>query len=300
MSTEASQVLDQTQPAAPAPTPTPQTSGVSTDATPAPQASPNDKLSSKFEILQKRDQEVLSKLNALKSKEAEIEAKLARITEFESAKGNSKKALELLGLTYDELTQSLLQDGSIPPEAQIRKLDQKLEEFKTEQQKREEEMKAAQEKAAKDREDKVITDFKGEIGQYLEDNSSRYELIKFEEQQDLVFSVIDEHYNRTIDPETGIGKVMTIKEAADKVELFLEQKYEKSRQLNKVKTLWGAVPQALIKKATEKPEALQQKPKTLTNNITASPTPQRRVPISDEERIQRAIAYAKTLRPNLG
>lgn len=289
--TEAAQILDQS-PATPAPIVTP--SGVSTDAAPLPQQ--DDKLASKLEILLKREQQIVERDNIAKAKEKELEAKLARIAEFESAKnGNYKKALELLGTDYDSLTQSMLQDGSIPPEAQIKKLDEKFEQFKTEQQKQEEARLAQAQKDAQDKEQQVIQGFKGEITQYLKDNTARYELIGFEEQEDLVFSVIDEHYNRTLNPETGIGKIMSIKEAADKVELFLEQKYERSRNVGKIKSLWGMLPQPAKKQI----EQVASK-KTLSNNLTASQAaPQARAPLSDEERVQRAIAYAKGLRPDV-
>ncbi len=297
MNTEAAQILDQAPQANPAQAQTPATS-------PAPQAEPTQasaqtdpSISSKLEVLLKREQAAVEKERFAREKEKELEAKLSRIKEFEGAKGNSKKALELLGLSYDELTQSLLNDGSIPPEVKVRELEEKFNQYKTEQEKAEEGRLAQAQKDAEAQETKVIGEFKGQIKQYIKDNAPRYELTAFEEQEDLVFDVVDEHYKRTLDPETGIGKIMSIQEAADKVELFLETKETKRKELTKIKTIWGMLPPQVQKQAQNQQAPRQR---TLTNSLTAAaPAPIRKAPISDEERVQRAIAFAKGLRPDL-
>jgi len=45
-----------------------------------------------------------------------------------------------------------------------------------------------------------------------------------------------------MNPETGVGKVMSIAEAADKVEEILEKQYDKSRTLNKASSPMGCSP----------------------------------------------------------
>ena len=128
MSNEAvSQILDQMQ--TPQASPEPTMAGASTDALPPAAlkeeekpAAPlkDDKLSSRLEILIKREQQALARERAAKQKEAEIEQALSRIKEFEGVKSNPKRALDLLGLSYDELTQSMLQDGAVPPDDRSR------------------------------------------------------------------------------------------------------------------------------------------------------------------------------------
>lgn len=299
--TEAAQILEQTKPAADIPK---QDMGEAPKEGTAPATNqPGEKLSSKLDILMRREAQLLARDRAIKEKETEFESKYSskvkRLEEFDTVKTDPKKALEYLGLTYDELTQSLLKDGEVPPSVEIRKLKEELEslkkntkdQFDSEHQLREKELKRQQE--AKEQE--VTTSFKSEIKQYVEDNKTRYELIGFESGQDLVFEVIEEHYNRTIDPETGSGKVMPIAEAADKVEQYLEEKYYKSRELSKVKTLWGSLPKATQEKVIKQELAKSQPPKTLTNNLSATSTP-RKTPLNDEERIQKAISYAQSLR----
>lgn len=289
---EAGQILDSATPEA---TAIPQSETTATaPVVPEVKANSEDRVSSKLEVLIRREQAAVQRERLAKEKEAEIESKLAKIKDFESAKGNSKKALELLGLDYNELTQSLLKDGEIPPEVQIKKVEERFDTFLKSQEEAEKIRLADQKREAEAKETKVIHDFKSEITTYLTDNKTRYELIDFEGQQDLVFDVIDEHYNRTLDQETGIGKIMTIAEAADKVEEHLEKKYERSKSLSKVKTLFGAVPRELVRQTVEQQKRTSQPPKTLTNNIQA--TQERPRKITDEDRIQKAIAYAQSLR----
>lgn len=267
MNIEASQIVDSIQ----APPPEVQ----ATTSTQAPAAAPqteDPKLASRLEIILRREREANAKEKQARDLEASIQDKLKLIERFELAKkGNSKEALELLGLNYDQLSQSILQDGSIPPEVKIKELEGKIGDLDKQRQldieRQEQDKKSLQAQA----ETKAIEGFKTEIGTYLSDNKARYELIDFEAQQELVFDVIDTHYTRTLDPETGIGKVMSIKEAADKVEEFLEKKEIKRKELGKVKTLWGAIPKGaqdqLVKQQSNQ---FTQKPRTLTNEMSAN------------------------------
>jgi hypothetical protein len=101
----------------------------------------------------------------------------------------------------------MLADGQVPPSVEIQRLRDELGQFKKqtdEQQVRAEEDKKRQAEA---QEQKAITDFKTEIGSYVDDNKVRYELINHEQATELVFDVVDEHYRRTIDPSTGAVEV---------------------------------------------------------------------------------------------
>lgn len=308
MSIEAAAIVDQME-AKPNPTPQP----TQTTEVKAPEAPVPDKVSSKIDILIKREREALARERLAKQKESELEDKLKMVQAFDSVKSDPKKALELLGLSYDQITQAFLNDGQLPPDVQYKKLEEKFDSFKSAQaqadQKRQEE--AVQ--RAKAQEEQAIGSFKSEINQYLDDNKERYELINFEAGQELVYEVIDEHYNRTLkahmkelaelgeDTNKAVGKVLNIQEAADKVELYMEQKYQRAKDLNKTKTLWGAVPQGLVKDAakaeTQKPTL---KPNTLTNNLSAAQSQvPRKTPVSDDERVAKAVAYARSLRPQL-
>lgn len=264
---------------------------ISAPTTTTQDVKPDDRMSGKLEILIKREQQALYKERQVKDMEATLQAKLKQIEEFESVKGgNWKKALELLGTDYDKLSQSILKDGEIPPEVGMKKLEDEISGLKKQREldlERETENKKQLQLQA---ETQAIDSFKTEINTYLSDNKARYELIDFEAQQDLVFSIIDENYTRTLDQATGIGKVMSIKEAADKVEEYLEKKYDKAKQVSKIKTLWGSLPkQAQETLAKQSQGQFTQKPKTLTNQMSVTPqTKPNRPP--EEERVKGILA----------
>lgn len=310
MATEAAQILEQVPTT---PDVTKSGEGVSTEANPQPISKPDEKVSSRLDVLIRREQAAVARERAAREREAELDAKLAKYAEFESAKTNPDKALELLGLNYDELTRAKLNDGVLPPDVQIKKVEDKFEAYRKSQEeaeaKRTESYKLEQQRMAQEQEAKAISGFKSEIGTYLKDNSGRYEYTIFENQEDLVYDVVDEHYTRTlaaaqklfdageITQEKIIGKVMSIAEAADKVEQWLEQKYNRSRELAKTKALWSqAIPKGTQQEIAKAGIKSSQPPKTLTNNLTATQTVPRTKPMTDEERVQRAVAYAKSLR----
>lgn len=308
MNIEVAQILDKST--APDPIQDNMGEGKVTDDLPQPTNKPEERVSGKIEVLIRREQAALVRERQAKEREAALEAKLkaieereARVNEFETKKKNPKEALELLGLSYDDITQAHLNDGELPPQIEIKKLRQEVEEYKRLQKsEKDQEKEAALAEAkrhAEAQETKAIDTFKEEINTYITDNSSRYELIRFEGEEQLVYDVIDEHYNRTIDEATGLGKVMLIKEAADKVEEHLEQKEIKRKEVGKVKTLWGAIPKETQDKLAKQEIKKTQPPqRTLTNQLSASAqAPKKPHVMTDEERVQKALAYARGLRP---
>lgn len=282
---------------------------VSGQQEPPQTSSVDDKLSPKFQALLKRERVAIDRERAAKELEMGVETRSksladreSKIAEFESLKTkNPLKALEMLGLSYQQLTDIALADGNIPPELEVKRVEEKFDSYLRSQEENEKKRIEAEHKSAQDREVQITQKFKGEISTYVKDNSDRYELINFEQNDDLVYDVIDAHYERTKNEETGLGEVMTIAQAADKVEEYLEKKYDKARELKKMKALWErsskpAPKQDFLEKL--KNTETRQTPKTLTNNLSATPSPSKSTaPITDEERIRRAIAYAKGIRP---
>jgi len=280
----------------------------------APQVNPQDnqqikdgRVSNKFQALVQREKQALEVERRAKQTQADLDTRLKafeerekRVSDFESLKTKDPiKALELLGLSYQDLTQVALNDGSVPPEVQVRKVEEKLDTFLKSQEAAEKERAESAQRLAKQQEEKVISDFKGEINNHIESNQKDYEFIKFEGLQDIVYEIIDEHYNRTLNPDTGVGEIMNIKDAADKLEKQLEKKYEDAKKLQK----FQAQPQQLAQKLAQnvaKPQVFKERPqavRTLTNQLSATPAAPRTRPLTDQERVAKAVAYARGLRP---
>ncbi len=88
------------------------------------------------------------------------------------------------------------------------------------------------------------------------DAGEKYDLTKAEAQFGTVMDVINQHWNNTFDPETGRGEALTITEAADMVESFLEEKA--NQRIAKSKKLQAKLGQ-------------QAKPSTPTNSAPRTP-----------------------------
>ena len=248
-----------------------------------------DAFSKKFAALSRKEKQVhqaeragkdrIAKLEAQYSEKlAALEARMAALDAKPAApaqqpleyrlKQNPLKALQELGLGYDKITELALNDGKLTPEMQMelwkQDLEQKqgseLDKIRRELQEREQNQQSA-------REQEVLNNFKLSINNFIDDNADTYELIKSTGQSDLVFRVIDEHFQSS-------GKVLSTKEASDHVEAHLESEARKLLSLKKLA-------------AQKVAPALQPKVKvsspTLSNSSTqALSTPSKRFLSNDE------------------
>lgn len=273
-----------------------------------PEVKEDPKISSKLQVLMQREKAAFEAERRSKQSISDAEIRLkgisereAKIQEFESLKTtNPLKALELLGLTYQDITNIALADGNVTPDIQIKKVNDKLDNLLKSQEADRERQLRDHELAQKNKEQEAETSFKSEINTFIEDNKSKYQLTHFEGEVGLVYDVIDEHYNRTINEATGVGQVMKIAEAADKVESWLEKKNDDRLKLDKVKSKLAPLPgqlnasQFLVK---QERIPVQKQMRTLTNQQSATQSQPRTKMLTDDERIAKAIAYARGLRP---
>lgn len=285
--TEAGQILDSQ-----APPPTPTAPEAPSGARPA--APKDEPIASKLSVLMARERQAVNSEKMAKAQEARLSGKLKEIEEFEALKQDPNKVDDLLnhlGWNYDRLTQAKLQDGAVPPGVLIQQLKDEISNLKSSMKQEKDQEAEDRKKDALAAEGKAVTNFKDEIGNHLKNNSDRYELIDFEGAHELVFDIIDEHYNRTIDEQTGVGNVMSIAEAADRVEKHLEAKYLAAKEKNKVKAFWSNVPKGLEEqlKKQEGIKSQSQPPKTLTNNFGPKVTQRTERP-PEEKRIESIVA----------
>lgn len=217
-------------------------------------------LSRKEKALRQREQELESKLaemeERLKAQEPKEEPKEPELPLEYRLKANPLKTLEELGMPYDKLTQLVLNDGKLPPEMQLElvkqdldsKYSKEIEELRNQIQEREKQQEEA-------RYQETIESFKHELNNFVKDNTEKYELISANDATDLVFEVIEDHYNDT-------GRILSNEEAADAVEEYLLEEAKKLAESKKLKSLFGA--------AEAKPEVQERKSQpTLSNNLSS-------------------------------
>lgn len=189
----------------------------------------------------------------------------------ELSKQDKLQALAKLGITYDELTQQIINNGQVPP-AQIAEKTAKdtvlqaLEDFKKEQLKVQTESQTNQYNQALKQ---VENNFK-----YVVDRSDKYPLVKASENyQDMVKEYEAEFHRRGVFPPLEEILDKAEQEAVNGVKQLLEIPGIRERIL-------GESPKPTQETITSRPQTLSHR------TIASTPSPK---PMSEQERRQRAI-----------
>ena len=239
-------------------------------------------LAKKESALQKQRAEIKAAREAMESHRAEIEKMRQEIEAAKSKRGsyrtNPLSLLEENGLTYKELTDYILNNNSPSTEAQIKAIQDRLDETeKQRQQEKVEAEKRAQEQA-KEREEQVIQEFRAEIASFIKSKADTYELTALYDGSDLVYDTVEEYFDKT-------GKVLSIPEAVDLVEKYFESQIEKAAKTKKLSSKLSAP-----SKDTQDDIKQPAPTRTLSNTKYTSTTPSLVSPKVESDRMARAMA----------
>lgn len=269
-----------------------QTEAVETETqetTASESASPTkDDFAKKFAALSRKEKEIRSREQEYEARLAELNAKTESMLPKEEQtkeelpleyrlKRNPLKTLEELGLSYDQLTNLVLNDGKLPPEMQMKLMKEELEsDYKTKFEQLEEKLKAKEIEEQEAQLNSVVTNFKKEINDLVTSDTEKYELINASESQELVFDIISQHYEET-------NKILSIEEAAQAVEEHLLEEFSKFSNIKKLSS---------GEKAQEPDVNFRQSP-TLSNDLSAQSVNSTDKKLSPEESKARAAAMLK-------
>ncbi len=240
-------------------------------------------MSDKFAALARKEKANVKERQEISEKRAELEKKItefkAQQTEFErwqKIKANAKldpdAYLKEADLDYTYLTQKELK--GVDPKVILEKTTEQVEALRREiregKEREAEQLKADQQKAYEEQVQNLLST----IDEVVDENADTYELIKLHNQQNLVWSVIQEAAKH--------DETLSIKEAADRVEKYLTDHIEKSiTTAKKFKDKYTAP------KKDEPKTPIPGTP-TLSNNLTST-TPVKPGYMTDKEREQRAL-----------
>ena len=243
----------------------------------------SDDFSRKFAALSRREKEIRAKEAEYDKRIAELEQRLNSFNEKSEPepepelpieyrlKKNPLKALEEMGLSYDKLTELALNDGKLTPEMQMKLMREELEgDYKKKFEELENRLLEKEKSDEQRRYDDIQRGFKNEIDEYVNSNLDKYELIQANEANDIIYDVIEEHYNDT-------GRILDIEEAAEAVENYLEEEAEKLLKLGKLRSKFG------IENDLEQEESPRQSQVTLSNAMSAQANERVAKKLSDEE-----------------
>ena len=241
----------------------------------------SDDFSRKFAALSRREKEIRAKEVEYDKRIAELEERLGSFGKKPEPepelpieyrlKKDPLRALEDMGLSYDKLTELALNDGKLTPEMQMRLMREELEgDYKKKFEELENRLLEKEKSDEQRRYDDIQRGFQNEIEDFVESNSDKYELIKANEANDIIYDVIEEHYNET-------GRILDIEEAAEAVENYLEEEAEKLLSLGKLRSKFG------IENDFEREESPRQSQVTLSNAMSAQANERVGRKLSDDE-----------------
>lgn len=239
-----------------------------------------ESMSAQFAALAKKEKRILSDRQALEAQNKDLQEKLKQYEQFEtkkkSAKVNPLEYLSEAGLTYDEITQFMLNGGAPQPKDKATELEERLNEFMSKAEKDKQEAAEKQAEQLKEQEEKVIAQFKDSIKKHIKDGGERFELINLYDAQDLVISTIEAHFEKT-------QQILDNDTAADLVEKHLEGEIAKLANASKFKDKFK--PSEASVKTGEKKDSV-----TLNSSMASSSVPSMLPSHTENDRIKRALA----------
>lgn len=252
----------------------------------------------------------LSKLQAdLKAQQDSLQAQFEELRQFQAAKKDPMKWLEAGGFTYDALAQQVINDGNVPPEVLLQrtrseletKLDSKTKELESKfeaSEKAREEAERKQREAAAERAEReaavTMQRFNQEVLDFGTTNASRFPITLAFKQEGQVPALIEAYYRESLQADSEVakqegrepvGKILSKDEAWGLMENHLKSLYEEAGKKLQPTVVPAAAPAA----AVAAPAAPAAAP-TLSNNLNASPPPQREEFLTDDQRWKRALA----------
>lgn len=241
-------------------------------------------LSRKEKAIREREKAIEKRIKELESKQPELEKTASQAREEaesfkRSLKTNPLKALEQVGLTFEQLAQLVLNDGKPTAEMMI---SEKEREIQSKIDALEQRLKAKEEAEEQQKLDAAINGFKAQIEQEIANNSTTYELIQAENATGLVYDVIASHHEET-------GEILDIKAAADAVEEYLFEEAKKRLNVPKIKSVLQPSP---TQQNSASP-AVKPGQKTLTNSSATKATAPVSRKLSNEEALIEAAKLIK-------
>lgn len=240
-----------------------------------------------FDVLARKERAILQERQRLAVENGrlleqakQIESWKAEKAEFERKragyKTNPNTMLADFGLTYQDLSEFQLNDGTPTPQLLIKQQQDRIDALEARIAKEKSDDEVAGKKRQEQVEHEVKEDFRNQIATFIANKPDEYEYTKINEAENLVYDTVEQYYNKT-------GKILPIKKAADMVEEHLANIVEK-------KILASKKLQAKIKTSQTK-EPDPQTPRTLSNSITTTSSPYNGVsPRNEADRIARAMA----------
>lgn len=234
-----------------------------------------DKFSSKFAALSRREKQLRELQRQIKSERDEFDRlRQEREQEFSKykelpnrIKQNPLEFLQEYGVSYEDITNLALNDGKPTTAMELKRM---REEILNELNAEKEERAKLEKRLEEEKYQSVINNYMNEIEDYINKNE-QYELIRANSNEGIstVYDVIKEHYERTLE-ETGKGEVMSTEDAANLVEEYLEQEAQKFLSIKKLGFTKAQIEEAQKQEAVKSAQEPEKKSEKREGSFTLS------------------------------
>ena len=249
-------------------------------AAPTPEPEVDVEQVKRFRALAKREREIRGREQALKERESAAPQRNPYDDIQTLARTDPLKAMKSLGINYDELTHQVINDGNITGEMKLQRENETLRERLD---KIESQFSDRVKQDETQRYETAYGSFIDEIKGFVK-NSDSYELVSKTDAYQDVANVMQGHYNDT-------GEVMSYADAAREVERSLEAIADRYLGTKKIEDRYRAkwAPSAQPDQPAEQaePEAIPNRPKTLTNELAHGRSESQTGLMSREESLKR-------------
>lgn len=215
-----------------------------------------DDFTRRFNALARREKQATDREGSLKEQAGKYEEYQ---TDIQSIKDNPIEFLRKHGWEFNQLADFVLNDGKVPQDTQMTRMQDQIKKLTDERSKDQEDQKLQSQK------DKV-TQYKNQIKNFVTEKSEDYELINEFGEHDLVFDVMQNYYDQN-------GTILEIDKAAAEVERHLDEQVQKAANTKKFKSRYSLITSEEKKEgegASVPPQVGEQRPNTLTNGAVAT------------------------------
>jgi hypothetical protein len=192
--------------------------------------------------------------------------------------------LSKLGLSYDKLTQLALNDGKLTPDMQMQVLKQELEDKfgKTIEELRNE-LSEKEKTSEQEKYEEVVNNYVNELTNFV-NNNEKYELIRANDSVQLVYDVIEDYHKQH-------GRILSMDEAADQVESYLEEGMERIfNKTQKLKAKFGINQKQAEKLVADQEQKGNTQSPTLSNTFSTAVSNNNSRPRDRDESIRQAAS----------
>lgn len=239
------------------------------------EASPKPPGADRFAVLAKQER-------ALRQREQAVKAAAVKQAEWEKARAeatqNPLKALEALGLSYEQITQFMLNGSKPTPELELQGVKQEIAAFRKEQEDKAIALKVEQESKAKAEYQATLSGFNQEVTDFIKSNADTYELTAMYQGESIIAATIEQHFANT-------KKILSIKEASELVEKYFEEQVQAAQKSKK----FQAKQQPKEESQPRREQAAKSSAPTLSNELTSS-APSLLPAKTENDRLRRAMA----------